>query len=196
MNTDLFARLLEGRPGYRVDTDRFWTLLEQIPAARRSAPPTLRDLLALRYARDGAVRQTRGEIAHAYGITQERVRQKETSLLNLLRLPAIFRVYAYRDSPAEASALDASRPLAFPPSHARQTRYDQPLSRREQEVLNLLARGLSNREIAESFGLARATVKVHTRNIYIKINVRSRLQAIAWAQAHGFETMFDKEQNA
>lgn len=52
-----------------------------------------------------------------------------------------------------------------------------PLSERELEVLYLLAQGLSNREIADRLVLAVGTVKVHTRNIYSKLDVSNRTEA-------------------
>jgi LuxR family maltose regulon positive regulatory protein len=58
----------------------------------------------------------------------------------------------------------------------------EPLSGRELEVLHLIAEGLSNREIAERLFLALSTVKVHTRNIYGKLGVHSRTQAVTRAQ--------------
>lgn len=60
----------------------------------------------------------------------------------------------------------------------------EPLSGRELEVLRLIASGLSNRDIAEQLVLSVGTVKVHTRNIYSKLNVSSRTQAIALATRH------------
>lgn len=57
----------------------------------------------------------------------------------------------------------------------------EPLSEREVEVLGLIAQGLSNREIAQRLVLSVGTVKVHTRNIYGKLGVGSRTQALAQA---------------
>jgi LuxR family maltose regulon positive regulatory protein len=61
----------------------------------------------------------------------------------------------------------------------------EPLSEREVEVLQLIAAGLSNREIATRLFLSLNTVKAHTRNIYGKLGVHSRIQAVARAQEVG-----------
>ena len=57
-----------------------------------------------------------------------------------------------------------------------------PLSKREFEILHLLAKGLSNSEIADRCVITIGTVKAHTASIYRKLNVNSRLQAVAQAR--------------
>ncbi|MGD9100940.1 MAG: LuxR C-terminal-related transcriptional regulator, partial [Anaerolineae bacterium] len=64
----------------------------------------------------------------------------------------------------------------------------EALSQRELEVLQLIAQGLSNREIAQALFLSPGTVKVHTRNIYGKLGVNRRTQAVARARALGILT--------
>ena len=61
----------------------------------------------------------------------------------------------------------------------------EPLSEREIDILKCLAEGLSNREIAHRLTISLSTVKTHTRNIYTKLGVNSRTQAIAQARAWG-----------
>ena len=61
----------------------------------------------------------------------------------------------------------------------------EPLSEREIEVLQLIADGLTNREIAARLFLSVNTVKVHTRNIYGKLGAHNRTEAAARAQALG-----------
>lgn len=61
----------------------------------------------------------------------------------------------------------------------------EPLSERELEVLRLIVAGLSNREIAEELVIAISTVKSHINNIYGKLDVKRRAQAIARAQELG-----------
>jgi LuxR family maltose regulon positive regulatory protein len=67
----------------------------------------------------------------------------------------------------------------------------EPLSERELDILNLIAEGLTNQEIATRLYLSLNTVKAHTRNIYGKLNVNSRTQAIARSQAFGLLTNRD-----
>jgi LuxR family maltose regulon positive regulatory protein len=61
----------------------------------------------------------------------------------------------------------------------------EPLSQRELKVLQLLAQGLSNREIGERLFLALDTVKGHNRKIFDKLQVQSRTEAVARARELG-----------
>ncbi len=61
----------------------------------------------------------------------------------------------------------------------------EPLSQRELEVLQLIAQGLSNHEIGERLFLALSTVKGHNRNIYGKLQVQRRTEAVARARELG-----------
>jgi LuxR family maltose regulon positive regulatory protein len=58
----------------------------------------------------------------------------------------------------------------------------EPLSRREIEVLELIARGMSNRQIAQELVISLDTVKTHTSNIYGKLGVSNRTQAVLKGQ--------------
>ena len=56
------------------------------------------------------------------------------------------------------------------------------ISDREQEVLELMAKGLSNQEIADKLFVSLHTVKTHSANLYSKLNVKRRTQAIRKAR--------------
>jgi DNA-binding NarL/FixJ family response regulator len=62
----------------------------------------------------------------------------------------------------------------------------EPLSDREEEVLRLLAQGLTNKDIAQTLILSVRTVEAHLRSIFGKLAVRSRTEAALWAIRHGY----------
>jgi DNA-binding CsgD family transcriptional regulator len=64
-------------------------------------------------------------------------------------------------------------------------RLEDPLSEREVEVLNLLASGKTNSEVARDLFVSVGTVKSHTGNIYRKLGARNRAEALARAREHG-----------
>jgi DNA-binding NarL/FixJ family response regulator len=66
------------------------------------------------------------------------------------------------------------------------------LTTRELEVLRALAEGHSNKEIARTLWLAEQTVKFHLTNIYRKLGVASRTEAVHWAYRNGVLTAADE----
>jgi NarL family two-component system response regulator LiaR len=60
----------------------------------------------------------------------------------------------------------------------------QPLSPREREVLRLIARGYSNRQIARELGIGLQTVKTHVSSILTKLDLKDRVQAAIFALRH------------
>ncbi len=61
----------------------------------------------------------------------------------------------------------------------------EPLTKREREIVRLIAAGRSNPEIAELLYLSLNTVKWHVKNLYGKLGVSSRVEAAARAQELG-----------
>lgn len=68
---------------------------------------------------------------------------------------------------------------------ARISRPQADLSPREVEILNAVARGLSNREIARALVISEATVKTHLVHVFTKLDVDSRTAAVARAREEG-----------
>jgi DNA-binding NarL/FixJ family response regulator len=67
------------------------------------------------------------------------------------------------------------------------------LTERELAVLQALAQGQSNKEIARSLWLAEQTVKFHLTNVYRKLDVRGRTEAVHWAYHHGVAETHEPE---
>jgi NarL family two-component system response regulator LiaR len=79
---------------------------------------------------------------------------------------------------------ELSRPSSRPPT-------PDPLTPREVEVLQLVAQGLENWEIAEKLVITEATVRTHVSNITAKLHVASRTQAALYALREGIASLDD-----
>jgi DNA-binding NarL/FixJ family response regulator len=90
-------------------------------------------------------------------------------------------------SQAETRKVRAGRNFLPPPvARALDSRMpDGELSTREREVLSLLVRGKSNREIADELSIKEATVKSHVSVILMRLNVTDRTQAVVAAPQRG-----------
>ena len=62
---------------------------------------------------------------------------------------------------------------------------DGQLTQREEEILQLIAKGMSNKSIARELDISEGTVKVHVKNLLRKLNLRTRLEAAVWALEQG-----------
>jgi LuxR family maltose regulon positive regulatory protein len=103
----------------------------------------------------------------------------------------LYKALARGSESAYIRRLLAAFPVAEPehapsaPMSGPDSEWVEPLSAREREVLQLIAEGLSNQAIAARLYLSLHTVKVHARNIFAKLAVANRTQAIARGRALG-----------
>ena len=95
-----------------------------------------------------------------------------------------FLLRAFRNEMTGAAQSDLSVPTPFKQPFPDATNLDS-LSKREYEVMSLLAQRLSNKEIAEKLFVSLDAVKKHLYNIYQKLNVKNRRQAVEKARALG-----------
>jgi NarL family two-component system response regulator LiaR len=81
--------------------------------------------------------------------------------------------------------------LISPVSSTTEVQTTEPLSEREMEVLKLAAKGMSNKDIAEELFLSSRTVQAHLGNIFNKLGVGSRTEAILCGLRRGWFTLED-----
>jgi two-component system response regulator DevR len=81
-----------------------------------------------------------------------------------------------------------SRPAAAAWPAQRSSYDDCDLTRREKEILRLVAEGHSNAKLAKMLWVTEQTVKFHLSNVYRKLNVSNRTEAARWAQVNGLLT--------
>ncbi len=75
--------------------------------------------------------------------------------------------------------------LGAPPANLDDLLVKKGISRREYEVLDLMARGLTNQEIADKLFISLNTVKTHAANLFLKLDAKRRTQAVEHAKREG-----------
>jgi LuxR family maltose regulon positive regulatory protein len=181
------VRLAQGDPAAAL------ALLDPLLAAAR--PRDLQTLViavlalqALAYQAQGAADRAQTTLAQALALAEAEGHVR--TLVDLgPALAALLRRAAERDTLSDYGqriwmAFKEAEQAKAPPSPAPQPLVE-PLTERELEVLQLIAAGLSNREIADALVVAVGTVKAHTASIYGKLGVHSRTRAVAEAQRLG-----------
>lgn len=109
----------------------------------------------------------------------KRLHKQNVAVEYIDRLLAAFRDDEYGVVP------EASDHPSVPPPPVNTQPLDEPLTNRELDVLELLAQRLQNKEIAEKLCISPETVKAHLKNIFQKLMVSTRRQAITRAKALG-----------
>lgn len=97
----------------------------------------------------------------------------------------------FRPNGQSAARLDDATPVPPPPKNG--VRPDEiGLTERQGQVLALMVRGLSNRDIADQLGLSEGTVKIHATAVFKALGVSSRTQALVAVARYGvdFESVF------
>jgi DNA-binding NarL/FixJ family response regulator len=176
--------------------------LEAVEAARRLTPdlvlmdirmPNLDGLEATRRLLDGDGQTTRVLILTTFGLNEyvyEALRAGASGFL-LKDAPPEDLLSAVHVIDRGDALLDPSITRAVIEEFARRpVRTDlagklEDLTAREREVLELLARGLSNGEIAARFVLSEGTVKTHVASVLRKLGLRDRVQAVIYAYESG-----------
>jgi len=92
---------------------------------------------------------------------------------------------AVRTADAGEALIDPAVAARLVDALASDHRPEQPLTAREQDVLELLARGYANKRIARELGIAEKTVKTHVSHVLAKLGVSDRTQAALYATRAG-----------
>lgn len=190
---------LQSGSGFTLNIDR---LAAASICRQLDADDTARSLLALVAVSADFGQQKKLQLSHLIQSALLAVRAGDQADAQRLMLAALQLgvpqgyVRAFLDEGDEVRALIAAcrdgfgatiplalLPIAEPADHA-----SAPVSPREQEILRWLHAGLSDKEIARELGITPGTVKTHVRNLYRKLEVKRRTQALSRARELGLLT--------
>jgi PAS domain S-box-containing protein len=109
--------------------------------------------------------------------------------LSILEAPATngnrpVAVHLFRDITATKKILEIVQERTAPAAQSNGNGASG-LTKREIEILRLMAAGANTKVLAERLNVSPATVRNHAQNIFAKLDVHSRLEAVAWANQHG-----------
>jgi len=178
----LLGRLLSaahagGRMGTVIEIQVLQALARQAQGDTSRAVGTLAGALSLAEP-EGYVRTFADEGTPMAGLLPKVLEAQEKGRLDTL--PGVSPDYVGKL--AAALGLSAAPPGGGSGPRGMAEALVEPLSERELEVLRLIASGRSNREISQALFVTPGTVKRHAHNIYGKLEVRSRTQAVARAR--------------
>jgi NarL family two-component system response regulator LiaR len=104
---------------------------------------------------------------------------------------SIHQVYCGNSSLHPAVARALLKQVCQPSASAKESRLAEALTEREAEVLQLVARGWCNQEIANELTISEATVRAHVSHILAKLDLASRTQAALYALRKGWASLAD-----
>ena len=134
--------------------------------------PALKVLFLTMHEEEGMVLEALGAGGDGYLIK----RTDEAEIIQAIR--AVRRGDVYVHSAMTRALLSQTEPIARPQEPV------EPLTQREVDVLRLLARGNTNRQIAELLGLSTRTVESHRANLMGKLGLSSRVELVTYAEEH------------
>jgi DNA-binding NarL/FixJ family response regulator len=170
---DAMMRLWSTRPDLLVAGSPAHSRLPDLIAEAKKAYPELRVLVLLPVSEAGKVRPVLS--SGADGVL--------TRLASAEELDSAVRKLAAGERVLAAAALTVL--FGTPPKASEGPVSGHPLTVKEREVLDLLAKGMSNRDIAATLVISTATVKSHLAHLYEKLGARNRQDAVGRAIEQG-----------
>ena len=118
-------------------------------------------------------------------------------LYEMAQWPALYGVFRHDDDEArliegvkavlngeQTAELSVMHPAMYAAEHVSTPAENLPLTERECEILNELRCGATNMDIARALFISENTVRTHLYNVFRKLSVKNRTQAVSWANEH------------